>query len=65
MSDETIRWYMGQITEHVVLTEQEEQYLTSSVRVLMEREDTYDQLQEHLQTRCILQRQGLLVILGN
>jgi len=49
MSDETIRWYMGQITEHVVLTEQEEQYLTSSVRVLMEREDTYDQLQEHLQ----------------
>lgn len=49
MSDETIRWYMGQITEHVVLTEHEEQYLTSSVRVLMEREDMYDQLQEHLQ----------------
>ena len=48
MSDETIRWYMGRITEHVLLSEQEEQHLTSSVRVLMEWEEVHDQLHEQL-----------------
>ena len=48
MSDETIRWYMGQITEHVLLSDQEEQHLTSSVRVLMEWEEVHDHLHEQL-----------------
>jgi len=48
MSDETIRWYMGRITEHVLLSEQEEQHLTSSVRVLMEWEEVHDHLHEQL-----------------